>query len=499
MRNCDKNASDGHAVVMKFGGTSVQDASRLAHVASLIAAERTKGLCKAANTNSAPPRLRIAVVLSAMKGVTEQLLGMAKLAQSHGTQAPVSAEQPLPYKQEYDACLARHQEAWKSLSKGAPFPSDIATAFHDLEELIHGIAFVKECTPRTNDLMVSFGERLVCMMMTHYLQNHYAFEAEQAPPSVQYVDARSCIVTNDTHGEASVKFETSYARIRKALAPCDISIVTGFIGANEDGVTTTLGRNGSDYTASLVGAALHAQRVQIWTDVDGVLSADPRVVEDVFVIPRISYTEAMELSYFGAQVIHPQTVVPTLEKNIPIVIKNTLNPNATGTVIGQENYEVGSEITGIASTTHATMLMIEGVGLSGNFYFLPRIFRVFAHHHIKPLMISQSSSEHSICFVLQDSESARVVELFKQEFHTELMQRRIQNISTMPHVSIISVIGVKMRGVKGLSGRIFSAIGSANINVIAIAQGSNEINISFVILREHEEHAIRVLHREFFS
>lgn len=494
MQNWIESTIDDPLVVMKFGGTSVQDATRLAQVASLIAAERSTVHKK--NTEVRP---RIAVVLSAMKGVTEQLLAMADLAQSHGVQMRSDFHSILPYKREYDAFFARHHDVWRVLSKGAALPVDIGEVLHDLEELLHGVAFVKECTLRTNDLILSFGERLVCMMMVHYLQDYYAFEDERDSHSVQFVDARSCIVTNASHGEASVMFNASYANIRRSLADYAISVVTGFIGATEDGVTTTLGRNGSDYTASLVAAASNAQCVQIWTDVDGILSADPRVVDDVFVIPRISYSEAMELSYFGAQVIHPKTVVPTLEKNIPIVIKNTLNPNASGTIIGQENYEMSSEITGIASTTHATMLMIEGVGLSGNFYFLPRIFNVFAHHHIKPLMISQSSSEHSICFVLQDAQSNSIVDLFKKEFHTELEQRRIQNISTMLNVSIISIIGVKMRGVKGLSGRIFSAIGSAGINVIAIAQGSNEINISFVILREHEDSAIRILHHEFFS
>ncbi len=498
MQNCTQSTIDDSVIVMKFGGSSVQDAARLAHVASIIVSERNRHSIAKKDTHMFH-HPRIAVVLSAMKGVTEQLLAMAELAQSSELQMSSNSQRALSYKKEYDACIARHKDVWSVLSKGADLPSDIVEAFHDLEELLHGIAFVKECTLRTNDLILSFGERLVCMILAHYLQNYYSFEDTRDSHSVQFIDARSCIVTNASHGEASVLFDASYANIRRSLSGCAISIVTGFIGATEDDITTTLGRNGSDYTASLIGAAVNAQCVQIWTDVDGVLSADPRIVDDVFVIPRISYTEAMELSYFGAQVIHPQTVVPTLEKNIPIVIKNTLNPEYSGTIIGQENYKMSREITGIASTTYATMLMIEGVGLSGNFYFLPRIFNVFAHNHIKPLMISQSSSEHSICFVLQEKQSERVVDLFKNEFRTELEQRLIQNISTMRAVSIISIIGVKMRGVKGLSGRIFSAIGSAGINVIAIAQGSNEINISFVVLREHEKHAIRVLHHEFFS
>lgn len=523
-------------IVMKFGGTSVFDASRISHVASIAADELRRARAE-------DPAASIAVVLSAMKGTTDSLLDAAvsaaqtyekpheqpyerpheyphekpaekypakypakspaKLSQKSAakfTAKSTATEEKRPYRKEYEKIVARHTAAWSELSGGAPLPADIDHAFRDLEELLHGIAFVKECTARTKDLIASFGERLSCMLMAHYLQQYFdVARAAGGRARVQYVDTRSCIITDEAHGEAAVKFAASYAAIKKALRGFDISVITGFIGSTEDGVTTTLGRNGSDYTAALVGAAVGASRVEIWTDVDGVLSADPRIVPDAFVIPRISYSEAMELSYFGAKVIHPQTVVPALEKNIPIVIKNTLNPSAPGTVIEQERCDEGNEITGIASTRHAAMLTVEGAGLSGNFYFLPRIFTVFAKNHVQPLMISQSSSEHSICFVLQDRDTQRMAHFLQHEFREELQQKRIQRISVMPDISVISIVGVRMRGTRGLSGRVFRSVGGAGINVIAIAQGSNEINISFVVVREDEEKALRTLHAEFFK
>ncbi len=472
-------------VVMKFGGTSVQTEKQFRNVASLIVKEAgfldKEGSSVRRKTKMSKSLL---VVLSAVKGTTDLLLEAAERSWRGNT-----------YKKTYSQIKNKHKAIWNALSKGASFPEDIESVFNELEELLHGIKLIRECTLRTKDFILSFGERLSCMIMAKYV-------AQYLQVDVEYLDARECIITDDKFGEASVQFKKSYKRIASRVKENKIYIFTGFIASTVNGITSTLGRNGSDYTASLVGAALNAERIEIWTDVDGILSADPNLVKDAFVLPSVSYLEAMELSYFGAKVIHPQTIIPVFEKNIPILIKNTFNPTAEGTYIIQRDKrkdKKNSLITGIASVRDMALLTVEGAGLSGNFYLLPRIFNVFAYNHVQPLMISQSSSKHSICFVLKENNVVAMSRLLREEFSKELEGKRIQNISILEKVSIISVIGSNMRGSLGLAGTVFRSMGKAKVNVIAIAQGSNEINVSFVVKKEHKKKAIQTLHREFFK
>ena len=468
---------------MKFGGTSVIDAQRISNVASLI----TQSVAKQPT----------AVVLSAIKGTTDHLLEVATLAIQH-------IDTNTSYETLYKKMYTRHMQVWielvafaNSTLEAHPFPKQAQDIFDELSEILHGISLIKECTERTKDLMLCFGERLSCCLCSNYLNiSEHNIQASM-------VDSRECIVTNDRHGMAGVLFEKSYKllheRITALIHNNIVPIITGFIGATEDGITTTLGRNGSDYTAALVGAALNADHIEIWTDVDGVLSADPRITSQAFVLPNISYNEAMELSYFGANVIHPQTVVPAIEKKVPIIIKNTLNPSAEGTMISFNTPNKTFPITGLTSVKEINMLTIEGAGLSGNFYLLPDVFNVFATYHIHPLMITQASSEHSISFVLNASDISLIKKRLTERFAEELASRRIQDISVISDISIISVIGSQMSGTKGLVGKIFSAMGDNNINVIAIAQGSNEINVSFVIEKQYEKNAISILHNTFFT
>ena len=315
----------------------------------------------------------------------------------------------------------------------------------------------------------------------------------------RYVDAREIIRTDDNHGSATVDFARSYELIRANLDGEDLPVVTGFIAATETGVTTTLGRNGSDYTASIVGAGTEASAIEIWTDVDGVYSADPRFVPGAFVLPEISYQEAMELSYFGAKVIHPYTMVPAVEKGIPLWIKNTLNPEAAGTQIAAHTSSQAEYITGIASIENVALLNIEGGGMVGLPGIAGRIFSTLAAAKINIVMISQASSEHSICFVIPDADAPRAKRALETELVQELHRKVIQRVAVERDLEIVAVIGENMRGKPGISGWLFQALGEAAINVLAIAQGSSEMNISFVVHGRDREQTLKVVHRAFFA
>ncbi len=460
-------------VVLKFGGSSVKDAVMIHKVAEII--------------QKASRKDKILVVLSALQGCTDMLI-----------EASVAASKARSTKTIFSKMYQRHLLVWKQLSKKEKIPLGMEQTFSELEESLHGISLVKESTIRTQDLIMSFGERLSCQLLVEYMSLHGMLQSE-----IRYIDARKYIITDDSFGEARVHFPLSEKKLSKALKNAKfVPVVTGFIASTKDGITTTLGRNGSDYTAAILSAVLDAKRLEIWTDVDGILSADPRMVPDAYVIKKISYIEAMELSFYGANVIHPLAIVPAVGKEIPILIKNTMNTASKGTLIQKKSRGDSSRkmpFTGLASISRSSMLTVEGAGLSGNFYFLPKIFNVFARNHIQPLMIAQASCEHSICFVFEEKDIYHIREKMLLEFKNELASRRIQNITILKDVSIISIIGTNMRGVTGLAGKLFTKLGEERINIIAISQGSNESNVSVVIERKQEKKALCLLHSGFSS
>jgi aspartokinase/homoserine dehydrogenase 1 len=276
-------------------------------------------------------------------------------------------------------------------------------------------------------------------------------------------------------------------------------VVTGFIASTTNGVTTTLGRNGSDYTASILGAALGAKSIEIWTDVDGVLSADPRCVDSAFVINELSIEEAMELSFFGAEVIHPYTMIPAVEDRIPIWIKNTMNPRVPGTIIAKNVKRHEHPITGIASIENCSLINVEGGGMLGVPGVASRVFRALAGEEINIIMISQASSEHSICIVCRNPEADRAAKALEAELAWELEERTINQIEVLRDLEIIAIIGENMRGTPGISGRLFSSLGDAKVNVLAIAQGSSERNISFVIHGQDKKRALNAIHSAFLE
>jgi bifunctional aspartokinase / homoserine dehydrogenase 1 len=460
--------------VLKFGGSSVADGDRIRSVAEIIARAAAAG--------------KVAVVLSAMKGVTDQLISAA-----HAAERGEDAQKEI-----LESIREKHFDAVRILFAPADQSSaltPLAVMCNELEEILHGVELIRECSARTMDLVMSFGERLSCRLASAFMSAR--------DMHATLVDARECILTDERFGSASVDFTRSYPLIRARLAGIPgIAVIPGFIGATLKGVTTTLGRNGSDYTASIIGAGVEAECIEIWTDVDGVLSADPRIVPEAFVIPEISSEEAMELSYFGAKVIHPYTMVPAVEKDIPILIKNSLNPSAPGTLIAAATAitrDATRPITGIASIEGICLVNIEGGGMMGIPGFAARIFTALAREGINIIMISQASSEHTICLVFRTSEGERAIAALNRELAPELGTRRIERFELLRDLLIVSVIGENMHGTPGMAGRLFSALGKVGINILVIAQGSSERNISFVIEEKNHVLALRTIHAEFLT
>jgi aspartokinase/homoserine dehydrogenase 1 len=457
--------------VLKFGGSSVKDAEKICHVVSIIQEQARGG--------------RICVVLSAMRGITDDLINAARIAEAGGR----------GYKEIIADIRARQVKAAQVLFEEPVREKALGPLLAMCDEagdILHGIELVKECSARSLDLVMSFGERLNCRLMADYMRS-VGLEAG-------YFDARSVIVTDDRHGNAVVDFRKSFANIRRKLGKCkEIAIVTGFIAATPEGVTTTLGRNGSDYTASIIAAGLGAESVEIWKDVDGVLSADPSSVPEAFVIDEVSYEEAMEMSFFGAEVIHPYTMIPAVEKDIPLWIKNTLNPSVRGTLIAREIKRHPHPITSIASIEKVALINVEGGGMVGIPGVASRVFSALAKAGVNIIMISQASSEHSICIVCREEQAKKALAGLKTELTREIQGKQIGNFELIKNLEIVAIIGENMRGTPGISGRLFSALGDGGINVLAIAQGSSERNISFVIEGKDREKALNTVHRAFFG
>jgi len=463
--------------VMKFGGSSLATAARIRTVGEIILAEAKRN--------------PVVVVVSAFGGITNQLLECARIAEAGGR-----GFEPL-----FEKIAAQHHAAIDELTAAGTREQTRAAVnllLADLREVLHGIALLRHAPPRAVDMTASFGEQLSALVISAYLQSF-----RPAP----FADARAFIVTDDHFTTANVDFAATNRKTRGWFkrasrrargAPEAIPVVTGFIGATPEGVTTTIGRNGSDYTAAIVGAAIHAKAIEIWTDVDGVLSADPASVASAFVLPQVTYEEAMELSFFGAKVLHSATIAPAVANNIPIVIKNTLRPAAPGTVISSEPGEWEGVAKGVTSVDDITLLTLRGLSMVGVPGTAERLFRALAKAHVNVILISQASSEHTICFAVARADVASALTAVRSEFRLEL-QQRLTALDEKPQQSIIAVVGEGMKGHPGVSGEVFGALGRHNINVSAIAQGASERNISFVIDTVNQVRALNVIHHAFFE
>lgn len=462
-------------LTMKFGGTSVGDTPRLREVVSIISQFINE---------------RPIVVASAMGGVTNVLLETARKALERRTGEVHAAVESLRERH-----MAVAQEFLRDDARRAALIKEQQASFDELTQLYNGVALLRELSPRSLDAIASFGELLSCRQIAAILE-------ESGIPSA-FIDARTVIRTDAAFGEAAVDFAWSYPRIADAVTPLvakgAVPVVTGFIASTEDGITTTVGRSGSDYTGSIVGAATGSSEVWIWTDVDGVMTADPRTVPTARVLPAVSYREAAEMSYFGAKVIHPKTMVPAIEKRIPIRIKNTFNPSHPGTLITASSQAGERAAKTVTSIDDLAVIAIEGNGMIGVPGVSGRIFSALARAQVNVMMISQASSEHNVCFLVPRKDSAAGVRVLREEFGVDIARKFIDDVTVREPVSIVAVVGEGMIGAKGIAGRTFDAVAKADVNIIAIAQGSSELNISFVVEQADARKAVRAVHDAFYA
>jgi aspartokinase/homoserine dehydrogenase 1 len=460
--------------VMKFGGTSVGDASCIARVAKIVREA----------THDGP----IVTVVSAMSGVTNRLIEAATRSAAGDVELADAI---------FAALRKQHHNAITSLIRDHERRLQIAPCMEKLfaegERLCKGTALLMELTPRTLDAVSSLGERLSAPMVAGAL-------AELGVRS-EWVEATDLIVTDSDHGGADPLMDRTRdrceGRLRPLLEQGIAPVVTGFIGATVDGVLTTLGRGGSDYSATILGAALSADEVIIWTDVDGVLTADPRLVPDARTIPEISYLEATELAYFGAKVLHPKTLRAVSQAGIPVWIRNSFAPEQTGTKITPKGRSNGGGVKALTAIRDVVLITVGGPGIVGVTDVLGRTFTTTAQVHASVLLISQSSSQNDICFIVAASDSKRTVEALRKEFAQDVAHEKVEHITVDPSIAIVAVVGENMRGTPGVAGRTFNALGRQNVNIIAIAQGSSESNISFVVSEKDMKTALAAVHSEF--
>ncbi len=458
--------------ILKFGGSSVATPERVRAVAHIVRDAAASG--------------DVVVVVSAFGGVTDALLGAARAAEA-GDPA---------WERRLKELRRRHLTAVAELATAPEQPELTARveAVHgDLEDLIRGIFMVREASPRALDRVLSVGERVSANCVAAALRGDGL--------DSRAVDARDLILTDDGFGAAIVQEEETHRRIREALPGEGVPVVTGFIARGRSGQTTTLGRGGSDYTASILGAALGADAVELWTDVDGVLSADPRIVHDAVLADRLGYDELMELSHFGAKVVHPPSVRPTRARSIPLLIRNTFRPDGPGTRVDAEPAPLAEDarvVRGIASIPRVALLRLEGAGMVGVRGTAMRLFGALARGGVNVILITQASSEHSICFAVSPEAADDAVRAVEEEFEAERRAGLIDPLVVEPELSVVAAVGAGMRERSGVAGRLFAVLGHHGINVRAIAQGSSELNVSIVVAAADEARTIRAIHDAFF-
>ncbi|MFZ4620676.1 MAG: aspartate kinase [Bacteroidota bacterium] len=460
-------------LTMKFGGTSVGDFPRLQEVVAIVKKFKQE---------------EPVVVASAMGGLTNVLLDTAQKAVERKTGEVNNA---------IAAIRDRHLQIANAMILDYPRRAALIKqqqeSIDELANLYHGVGLLRELSPRSLDAIASFGEILSCMQIAAIF--------EENGIASQFVDARTIVRTDDNYGEAAVDFAYSNPKINDALTPLVkqgvVPVVTGFVASTEDGITTTIGRSGSDYTGSIIGSAVNSKEIWIWTDVDGVMTADPRNVKGAQVLSEISYREAAEMSYFGAKVIHPKTMVPAIEKKIPIRIKNTFNPEHPGTLISAEPDHGGTSAKTVTSIDNLAIIAIEGNGMIGVPGVSARIFSALARAQVNVMMISQASSEHNVCIIVPRKDCAQGVKVLRDEFSIDIAKRIIDDITVKEPVSIVAVVGEGMIGSKGIAGKTFAAVAQADVNIIAIAQGSSELNISFVVEQADAKKAVQSVHDAF--
>jgi len=459
--------------VLKFGGSSVGSVKSIARVMDIIAAEKKKS--------------PITVVVSALAGVTD-LLDEISTQASRGE---------LSYKKGLEQIEGLHLDMLDHFiedKSSARVKESFQSTFSELKDVLNGVYLLRELSGRMQDFILSFGERFSAYLLTESLRSK-GIDAE-------YLDARTIIKTDESFSKAGVNTQLTYKNVRQHFNNCTATqIITGFIASSENNKTTTLGRGGSDYTAAIIGAALGVDSIEKWTDVDGMMTADPRKVRQFFPIPKLSYEEAMELSHFGAKVLYPPTMIPAMKAGIPVRIRNTFAPEEPGTLIMAENKKPDTTkaiIRGLSSIDEVALITVKGSGMIGVTGVAARIFNSLSEQRINIILITQASSEHTVCLAVPPEQAVRARESLENEFQEEIKSEKVDEVKVEKDLSVIALVGDHMRHTPGISGRVFGALGRNGINVVAIAQGSSERNISIVVEQKNEAKALNVLHDIFF-
>lgn len=452
--------------VMKFGGTSVGSVNSILTIKQIVGSAQEP----------------VVVVVSAVGGVTDLLIKTSKLAATGNVE----------YLKEFQEIREIHEALLNGLFSDVSLDAvqfGVDQLLDELGNIFKGLCLIQDCSNKTYDAIVCYGERISSYFIAKFLE-------------AEHLDARDFIKTDDQFGKHIVNFKQTSAKIKEAFASLPkVSVMGGFISSSvSTGETTNLGRGGSDYTAAILAADLDASILEIWTDVDGFMTADPKVINNAYVIDRLSYVEAMELSNFGAKVIYPPTIFPAFHKNIPIRIKNTFNPLAQGTYISKEkpvNGE-GKSIKGISSISDTSLITIEGLGMVGVIGVNYRIFRTLAKAGISVFLVSQASSENTTSIGVRSAEADNAVTVLLNEFRQEIEMGEINNIFAEKDLATVAIVGENMKRTPGIAGKLFGTLGRNGINVIACAQGASETNISFVTNVTSLRKALNVIHDSFF-
>ncbi|NRB59090.1 MAG: bifunctional aspartate kinase/homoserine dehydrogenase I [Winogradskyella sp.] len=463
--------------VLKFGGTSVGSTENINKVISILQQQAEVS--------------NIAVVVSAVGGITDKLLEAANLA----------CAKDEAYITKYNKIWSKHNKIIEGLFEGSGLKKQednlhdfITEKLDELKNLLDGIYLINELSPKTKDKLLSFGETLSSTIIILTLKSRNI--------DAVLKNSQELIVTDLNYNNAIVDFKATDKNISAFFESNfnKIVLLPGFVSKAHNGEITTLGRGGSDYTAAIIAAALDAKELQIWTDVSGMFTTNPKLVKQAAPITKLSYQEAVELSHFGAKVLYPPTVMPVLKKNIPIVIKNTMEPEAIGTTITEDDQlNGGSPVRGLSNIDNIALMTLQGNGMVGVPGFSKRLFEALAQEKINIILITQSSSEHSICFGIADSDAERAKELIDAVFEYEIALQKLDPIVVETDLSIIAVVGDKMKSHQGISGKMFSTLGKNNVNIRAIAQGASERNISAVIHKNDVKKALNSLHEQFFE
>jgi aspartokinase/homoserine dehydrogenase 1 len=459
-------------LTMKFGGTSVGSVEAIQNVVGIIGDEVRRGS-------------RVVAVVSAMSGVTDALIGSVREAAAGNKWGYLSCSQKL---------RDRHAEALHLMTVPGSDRDNVLAEVDRLlaqhVELCNAVNTLGEATPRIHDAVIAFGERMSSRIVAAALR-HAGIKA-------QAFDAGQFVVTDDNYGSAAPLWDVTEARIRQRLVPLldngVVPVITGFIGVTRDGHSTTLGRGGSDYSGAIFAAYTDSDELVIWTDVDGVMTTDPRIDRRARVLPSISYTEVGELAFYGAKVLHPKTVQPILRRGIPMRVRNTFNPSYPGTLIEENSEPCHTVIKAVTSVNKVSLVTVSGRGMIGVPGIAGRTFLATANAGANILMISQASSEQSFCFVVTDDRVEEAVQAIRDELANEIERQDVESVNVLRDVAVVTVVGAGMRGTPGVAGRVFTVLGENTVNVVAIAQGSSECSISFVIEAENLNGAVVALH-----